>query len=240
MITFAFCHEQESELEYMRDEVAKCLRQKGIKAALRCYHNAYEFEQSLCCNCPDILFYDLESQNGLMREVALAAKRRNKNLVSVVTRPPGCEVHANETAPLEPLYTMPDQSRNYLWSYTVLAYETLMDGADSFLYYVRPDYVHVPVEDIRYFASEGRRTHVVCNGCRDSFYRKLDEVERYIQGKNGHFLRIHKSYLVNADYISGYCRDYVTLTTGERLRISKYEYYRMLNERFREEKLNPA
>ena len=37
------------------------------------------------------------------------------------------------------------------------------------------------------------------------------------------FLRIHKSYLVNASYISGYSRDYVTLTTGERLRISRYE-----------------
>lgn len=232
MVNFAFCCEQETELDFMKKELEKSFHQKGIDIAIRCYRNAYELERCICCNCPDILFYDLEAQNGLMREAALSAKKENKNLISIVTK------SHNYTAPvedilLEPLYTMPDRSRKHLLAYASLAYEMMLDDADSFSYYVRPDYIHIPVKDIQYFASEGRRTHVICGNCRDTFYHKLDDVERLIQNKNGQFLRIHKSYLINAAYISSYNRDYVTLTNGEKLRISKYEYYRVLNEKLR-------
>lgn len=51
--------------------------------------------------------------------------------------------------------------------------------------------------------------------------------------KNCRFMRIHKSYLVNVSFIAGFSRDYVLLTTGERLRISKYEYYQMLTEQLK-------
>lgn len=232
MINFAFCCEREDELNYMRDEVVKCLNRKGIVAAVRCYRSARELQRCISCNCPDVLFYEIDGENGRMREVAAACKRENGNLVSVVTG--GCSdtPHAGDALP-EPVYVLPDRSRRHLWAYASLAYETALDDDDSFSYYVRPDYIHIPVGDIRYFASEGRRTHIVSGDCRDTFYRKLDAVEKIIRQKNGQFLRIHKSYLVNARYISGYSRDYVALTTGEKLRISRYEYYKALNDRFR-------
>lgn len=232
MVNFAFCCEQESELDFMKAEIEQCFLQKGVSISIRCYRSALELERCISCNCPDILFYDMESQDGLMREAALAAKRENKNLVSIVTRSRDYEPPAEDLL-LEPLYAIPDKSRGHLRTYATLAYETFLDDETSFSYYVRPDYIHVPVEQIIYFASEGRRTHIVCDCCRDTFYQKLDNVERILSTKNSHFLRIHKSFLVNARYIAGYSRDYVKLTNGEQLRISRYEYYRTLNERFR-------
>ena len=65
-------------------------------------------------------------------------------------------------------------------------------------------------------------------------------VETRLRQKSCQFLRIHKSYLVNAGCISGYSRDYVLLTTGEQLRISKYEYYRSLNEHLQARKRTKA
>lgn len=138
------------------------------------------------------------------------------------------------------MYVLPDKSRKHLWQHAALAYETILDDPDSFSYYVRPEYFHIPVNEIRYFASEGRRTHVVSADRRDSFYQKLDVVETRLRQKSCQFLRIHKSYLVNAGCISGYSRDYVLLTTGEQLRISKYEYYRSLNEHLQARKCTKA
>lgn len=231
MINFAFCCKQDEEFDFMKREVLQYFRQKGISIAVMCYHNAYELLQCIHCCCPDILFCDIESENDLMRKAVIAMKKENKNLISIVTKSRGYVPHTEDVL-LEPMYVMPDTSRKHLWSFAGLAYETALDDEHSFSYYVRPDYIHVAVDKIRYFASEGRRTHIVFDECRDTFYQKLDVVEKLIRRKNGMFLRIHKSYLVNAKYISSYSRDYVTLTTGEKLRISKYEYYKILNDRF--------
>ncbi|GFI22421.1 hypothetical protein IMSAGC011_01196 [Lachnospiraceae bacterium] len=229
MINFAFCYEQDEVLEFVRDEILNCFRYREIQIAVMCYHNAYELQRCICRNCPDIVFYDRKEDGGLMHSVLMQAKQQNKELISIVTQ------NKDYTPPpedylLEPIYIMPDKSRRHLWAYASLAYETTLDDGDSFSYYVRPDYIHTPVKEIRYFASEGRRTHIVSSDYRDTFYQKLDMVEKRIRLKNCQFMRIHKSYLVNARYIDGYSRDYVLLTTGERLRISKYEYYKTLNK----------
>ncbi|MDE7479630.1 MAG: LytTR family transcriptional regulator DNA-binding domain-containing protein [Lachnospiraceae bacterium] len=230
MINFAICYAYDETLDFVKNEVMKCFRQREVQISVMCYHNAYELERCISCNCPDILFYDMEKDDGLMRKTVMNAKRENKRLISIITRARDYRPPAEDVL-LEPLYVMPDKSRKHLWTYAALAYETILDDADSFSYYVRPDYIHTPVNEIRYFASEGRRTHIVAMDRRDIFYQKLDVVEKLLHQKNCQFLRIHKSYLVNAKYISGYSRDYVMLTTGEQLRISKYEYYKMLSDR---------
>jgi DNA-binding LytR/AlgR family response regulator len=233
MINFAFCYEQKDELDFVKNEVLKCFRQREIEAAIMCFHSAYELLRCINSNCPDVLFYDMESEDGLVREAAKAAKKRNKHLISVVTKS-NSYTPIDDDILLEPVYTMPDRSRKHLWAYASLAYEAYLDDYNSFSYYVRPDFVHVPIDDIYYFASEGRRTHIVSGRQRDTFYQKLDEVESLIKSKHAHFVRIHKSYLVNARYISCYSREFVTLTTGEKLRISKYKYYKLLNDTFRD------
>lgn len=228
MIHFAFCYECDEILEFVKNEILKYFQQREVQIGVMCYHNAYELQRCIDCNCPDILFYDMEKEDGMMRDTVLKAKRTNEKLISIVTRGHNYSPPAEDVL-LEPLYVMPDKSRKHLWTYTALAYETILDHSDSFSYYVRPEYIHIPVNEIRYFASEGRRTHIVAADRRDTFYQKLDVVEMLLRQKNCQFMRIHKSYLVNASCIAGYRRDYVLLTTGERLRISKYEYYKSLN-----------
>lgn len=234
MVNFAFCYERDEVLEFVKNEIIKCFHQRDVQIAVMCYHNPCELLRCVECNCPDVLFYDMAHEDGLMRNAVMRAKRANARLVSIITSrdytPPA------EDALLEPMYILPDTSRRYLWTYAALAYETVLDDSDSFSYYVRPEYFHIPVNEIRYFASEGRRTHIVSADRRDSFYQKLDMVETRLRQKNCQFMRIHKSYLVNAGCISGYNRDYVLLTTGERLRISRYEYYRSLNDHLQDRK----
>ncbi len=238
MINFAFCYERDEDLDFVKREILRCFHQREVEIAVKCYHNAHELIRCIDCNCPDILFYDMEDGDGLMRNAVLRAKRANKKLISIITK--GDYTPPAEDVLLEPMYVLPDKSRKCLWQHAALAYETILDDPDSFSYYVRPEYFHIPVNEIRYFASEGRRTHVVSADRRDSFYQKLDVVETRLRQKSCQFLRIHKSYLVNAGCISGYSRDYVLLTTGEQLRISKYEYYRSLNEHLQARKRTKA
>jgi len=228
MIHFAFCYECDELLDFVKREIQNLFQRRDAPVSVMCYHNPYELQRCIECNCPDILFYDMEKEDSVMRSIVMKAKRINKRLISIITQdrdsPP-----PPEDALLEPVYIMPDKSRKHLCAYASLAYETILDDPDSFSYYVRPEYFHIPVSEIQYFASEARRTHVVTARRRDTFYQKLDVVETRLHQKNCEFVRIHKSYLVNEHYIASYGRDFVKLTTGECLRISKYEYYKSLN-----------
>ena len=232
MIHITFCYETDLELTYMKNEITKCFEQRGVSISACCCHNVAELLKRSSRQLPDILFYEWGNEQGLMRKAAIAIKKQQPNMVSVVTAPKN-----NSTMPekslLAPIYIIPNKSRRQLWAYASLAYEAALKDKDTFTYYRRPSYIKTPVQDIQYFVSEGRRTHIVSEDGGDTFYKKLDEVETLMQNKNCQFLRIHKSYLVNASYIAGYNRSTVKLTNGEHLRISKYAYYKNIVELIR-------
>lgn len=232
MIHITFCYETDLDLTYMKNEITKCFEQRGVCVSACCCHNAAELLKRSSSQLPDILFYDLNGEQGLMRKAAIAVKKKQQNMVSVVFAQKDTTA-AMEDILLEPLFAVPNKSRKQLWTYASLAYEAAMKDEDTFTYYRRPSYIKTAVQDIQYFVSEGRRTHIVsADGC-NTFYKKLDEVETLMQNKNCQFLRIHKSYLVNASYIAGYSRNSIKLTNGEHLRISRYAYYKNIVELIR-------
>ncbi len=60
----------------------------------------------------------------------------------------------------------------------------------------------VPIKQIVYFESNKRLINIRLNdGTEQSFYGKLNNVEKEIQKINKHFIRIHQSFLVNYSYV---------------------------------------
>ena len=79
----------------------------------------------------------------------------------------------------------------------------------------------VPLDEIRYIESSGHKAVLHLQGGALEYYAKLGDLERELQGG---FFRIHKGYLVNLAYITGYTRSEVALSGGEKLLLSKYKY----------------
>lgn len=78
----------------------------------------------------------------------------------------------------------------------------------------------IQVRNIMYFFSENKSIHMVLNtGEEKCFNGKLDEIMEQLPSVG--FLRIHKSYLINHDYVSEYLPDQVRMTNGHKLCISK-------------------
>lgn len=238
MINIALCFENDAELYFMRTELCKCFDQRGIDYNIYGYHNTTELRCGIQHRCPDLFFYDIMGEYGLVRMAAHSLKKLNPKLVSVVFKDKNYIERIDDIL-LEPFYTIPNKSRKSLWTYAFLAYEAAFDEEDTFSYYKRPSYVHIPFDSIKYFASEGRCTHMICTDAeRDNiFYKKLRDVETLISTKHCTFFRIHQSYLINAKYVDSYNRSHVFLTTGEMLPISKYEYYKAISKQIAEKKL---
>ena len=64
--------------------------------------------------------------------------------------------------------------------------------------------LHIPIHKIIYFKSEKRRVTAYMLTGEQSFYAKLDEVQKMVEGRG--FVRCHQSYLVNSNFVDSYGR----------------------------------
>lgn len=76
MINFAFCYECNELLDFVKNEILNCFRQREVEIAVMCCHSAYELQRCIDRSCPDVLFYDMEREDSLMRNTVLSAKRK--------------------------------------------------------------------------------------------------------------------------------------------------------------------
>ena len=77
----------------------------------------------------------------------------------------------------------------------------------------------ISYKDILYFQSTGRKINIVMKKEIRTFYGKLNEIEKRIP--ENVFLRIHKSYLVNKNYVKEFTYEWVKMLNGDVLNISK-------------------
>lgn len=88
-----------------------------------------------------------------------------------------------------------------------------------FKFKVRQEHFKLPMSEIIYFSSSGRTVTLVSNENSYVFYGTLDDI--YGEINAGHFLYIHKSFIVNYRYVRQYEYEQVTLLDGTILPISQ-------------------
>lgn len=96
--------------------------------------------------------------------------------------------------------------------------EILREKNKVFQYRVRNTYSRIPYHDIMYFFSEDKKIHIVTPGGEILFWGKLREVQKETKD---YFLMIHKSFLINRDYVHQYSYSSVIMEDGTVLNISK-------------------
>ncbi|MCM1092024.1 MAG: LytTR family DNA-binding domain-containing protein [Butyrivibrio sp.] len=85
----------------------------------------------------------------------------------------------------------------------------------------------IPLENIYYMESQSHKIMLyIMDGQKGGlrrleYYARIGELEEELQG---YFCRIHKGYLVNLSHVDEYSRTEITLTSGDRLPLSKYKY----------------
>lgn len=101
------------------------------------------------------------------------------------------------------------------------AYERMISHNRFFTYFYNKSIYKIRIKSILYFESKGRIIHINTVGGKEKFYGKLDDAEEKLRTEKIQFLRIHKSFLVNMEYVEKISYDKVYLKNGEELRISE-------------------
>ncbi len=93
---------------------------------------------------------------------------------------------------------------------------------ESFIFRYNRTTFNIDLKQVLYFASERRMIRILMeDGKEYVFYEKLDELEKMLSGYNHHFVRIHKSYLVNERQIEQYHSKNIVMRNGDVLTVSR-------------------
>lgn len=90
---------------------------------------------------------------------------------------------------------------------------------NEFYYHAGKSLCRLYLDEIHYFACNGRKVEIHTGSGQREFYGAMRQVWEQVEGKG--FLVIHKSYIVNAMFVSVYHYDSVQMTDGVRLPISQ-------------------
>lgn len=107
--------------------------------------------------------------------------------------------------------------------------EELKDSTNNFYYSSRREIFVIPMRSIIYFQSDLKYVIINIKGKNpERIYSKLTDIEPLL---NSSFLRIHKSYIVNINYVSKVDKSNKTiiLKNGETLPISDINYKTVIN-----------
>lgn len=99
-----------------------------------------------------------------------------------------------------------------------LSIRLLGKRSGKFEFQYKKEYYYIPYEKIMFFASEGRKIQVVTSDGEQRFYGRIKTISEQLPDN---FWVIHKSFIVNFDYVQKYSYEFVELTNGMTLTISK-------------------
>jgi len=220
MIKIVICFENKELVNCLEEEINSYLSNRGVLVEILTYLDAKKLLHFPIQT--DIVLFNSEMQQGIIIQAVEKLKLLNKNLVSIAanTMP---DLNYEQLFRLQPLFLLNDSfNRASLRNVISRAYEMATTNTAYFSYYRRPEYKRISISDIIYFYSEARVIHIVTTDGEDCFYHKLDDIEKILLARKYHFMRIHKSFLVNPAYIEHYDRKTLRLITGEVLLISEY------------------
>lgn len=168
----------------------------------------------------DLIFLDVEMK---MEDGLTAAKRiREIDKMVLIIYVSSHETYMRDSFEVRPFRFLVKPVKIEMFKRCFMeAYNEIIDGNYYFHYrYNRVNY-SIPVQDICYFKSKGRKIYIVMNSGIQETYGKLDEVEKKMKKGKIPFFRIHQSYLVNYKKIQGQAFDHVVMSDGKRISISE-------------------
>lgn len=221
MLRIAICEDE----KHYADKLEKYLRIWALNTAVNVRIKKYTGGDLLLSAIKtdgmfDLIFMDIEM--GRMNGLETAAKIRETDYITTLIFVSQYEDYYREAYHVHPFHFLSKPVEPEELEETMNAYMKMKDqDMETFTFTIRKAQYNLRLNDIIYFYSECRQVTAVCADQRYSFYGKLSEVQRELEEKSSHFLRIHQSYLVNTRYVKEYHYSNVVLYNGENLCISR-------------------
>lgn len=221
VLRIAICDDEEILCSQLEEMLLKIARENGEQLDIDVFFSGEELYKYLNQEVQyDIIFLDIELD--MMSGVEVGYKIRNElqNDMTQIVYISGNESYAMELFQIRPLnFLIKPVSYERIVTVFNTALRIVNKGNQYYEYQFKHASYKVPIKDILYFESENRKINIITKDDTRTFYGTLDDVFEKVKQYN--FLDIHKSYLVNYNYIVKFEYRQVTLTNDRVLPISQ-------------------
>lgn len=168
----------------------------------------------------DIIFLDIEMD--IMNGIHTALKIREIDINVLLIYVSSHEGYFQQLFEVEPFrFIKKPVNKKVFIDIFLKATQRLDMKVKDFHFQYNKSIIKIPLKEIMYFDSERRTINIHTENKIYTYYDKLDSVEKNVKNDNIVFIRIHKSYLINYQYIKQWEYTQVTLYNGFSFQISE-------------------
>ena len=218
--------------------IAVCDDEKIICEEIRTFAQRYAEERSCSVDCSiflsgealyeslargnyfDVIFLDIELFHISGIEIGEYIRRQLKDMLSQIVYISSRPEYAMELFATHPLdfLTKPISFEKFSVCLNQTAELKSKRGA-FFSYNCRGERRRIPLSNILYFESQNRKVYVTRINGKEEYYGTLKDVEKQV--KDYGFLQIHKSFIINPQYVEVYGKTTITMSNGDVLPVSR-------------------
>lgn len=220
MFYIGICDDEKLTCEDLEEKVQKFGDKIQMKMNVRIWHSGEELCDALEEGLElDLLFLDIEliTTNGVI--IGDFIRNSLENVETEIIYISSKSSYAMSLFKVQPLeFLMKPLEEKKVWR-AVLRWIHLMEMKNkNFGYNIKGEYYKVPFKDIIYFYSENKKVVIVLKNRKIPFNGKLKDVAKKVTTS---FIFIHRSFLINLDYVTRCSYEFVNMIDGSSINISR-------------------
>lgn len=219
-INIAVCDDSKETCAQVEKVLDAILRQKDIQHEIDVFYTGEGLCRELSRTSYDLIFLDIElpGMNGVETGKYIRNTVNDEKVqIAYISSKQGYAMELFDVRPID--FLIKPLSRDRLESIINKYVRITSPNQDRFTYKKSYDFYRVKLSDVLFFKSDGRKVIIVMLNGKDEFYDTLNNV--YSRVKNNKFLYVHKSVIVNYNFIKKYTYSRVTMINGEEFKVSQ-------------------
>ena len=219
MFRIAICDDEQVICSQIENYILDYGMEYNEKLETQVFYSGEELERFLTCGENfDLIFLDIEMnmKNGI--EVGQYIRKDMDNQTVQIVYISGKDNYYRDLFEIRPMHFLhkPVEAAEIIKDIRLAM--KLSNKLGGIFTYKKGHEIHrMEVKSILYFESNNREVKIVSNEGEEIFYGKLDEV--YEQVAKYHFMYVHKSYIVNLEFIKEIGKE-IVLDNEEKVEVS--------------------
>lgn len=235
MYSIGICDDGENTCAFLDKIILQYAKEKDIPIDINVWYSGEGLKAYLDQgNHLDILFLDIELFGMTGIDVGKYIRNELDNAGIEIVYISGKESYAQQLFKTQPLeFLVKPISQRQMDDTLDMAFRIIEKKKKRFEFQQGKNHYYIPMGNIMYLRSDGRKISIVTSKETFGFYGKLKEV---IKNLSEDFIVIHQSYVVNKEYIYRYTYEMIELMDGTLLTISPVNRKTVRNRILKEEK----
>ncbi len=239
MFRIAVCDDQKEMCAVIENALLCYTKDNDITVDIEVFYSAKELFSNLKQgNSYELLFLDIEMPEMTGIELGDNIRHYMEDYHTKIVFVSGAEMYYRELFDVQPLHFLlkPIKPQDVVKD---LKLALKLSGVQEarFEYTVAREQFKIPFEEILHIVSEGRRMVLTTQDDCAKFYSTIEDVWGKV--KKHRFIRIHRAFIINYDYITRISADSVTMSDGAEFTVGRAykEEFRRLCARYEKEML---